>query len=82
MEPGTSSIPQPPKDDHHSKPKREIPYTGWDAPIPSKDGGAGEPDFLNKPPYHWDAAQFVAKYVSECWCGSGTFRRVSRRLLC
>jgi hypothetical protein len=65
--------PPDPAQDHHSKPKKDIPYTGWDSPVPSKDGGEGEPDFLNKPPYHWSSDAFVPKYRSECWCGAVAF---------
>jgi hypothetical protein len=44
MDGEVSQVPHPPKDDHpdpkvsgnESKP---FPYTGWDGPIPSKDGG-------------------------------------------
>lgn len=64
-----NDVPKPPPEDHHELPKSEIPYTGWDAPVPSKAGGTGEQDYMHKPPYEWRSDQFVPKYRSKCWCG-------------
>lgn len=66
-----NAIPHPPPEDHPNEnpPRtRPIPDTGWrgDPPIPSKDGGSGEKDFMKKPPYEWvsEGDKFKVKYRS------------------
>lgn len=61
-----SAIPHPPPEDEHKREDKPIPDTGWTGPLPSKDGGDGEPDFLNKPPYTWtsEGGKFVPKYTA------------------
>lgn len=66
-----STIPHPPPEDH---PKNDpvvhkpIPDTGWrgQPSLPSQQGGTGETDFMNKPPYWWksEGDKFKVKYVS------------------
>lgn len=34
-----SHIPHPPHEDRPDQERQPTPYTGWDAPVPSKDGG-------------------------------------------
>ncbi|KAI0951087.1 hypothetical protein AcW1_008222 [Taiwanofungus camphoratus] len=75
-----TSMPHPPPEDHlHNNPvvRKPIPDTGWwgQPPIPSKDGGTLERDFIHKPPYVWksEGDLFVPKYTSQCWCGNVLF---------
>ncbi|KAI0346557.1 hypothetical protein BDW22DRAFT_1322973 [Trametopsis cervina] len=70
-----STIPHPPPEDARGGHTKPIPDTGWVGPVPSRDGGDGEEDFLSKPPYGWtsEGGLFVAKYVVECWCGNVAF---------
>ncbi|GJE96560.1 hypothetical protein PsYK624_127570 [Phanerochaete sordida] len=69
-----SSTQHPPPEDHPAKSKsKPIPDTDWPGPVPSKQGGDTERDFLNKPPYNWTSDEFAPKYVSECWCGNIVF---------
>ncbi|EKM57758.1 uncharacterized protein PHACADRAFT_90575 [Phanerochaete carnosa HHB-10118-sp] len=69
-----STIPHPPPEDRHEKLRyKPTPDTGWTAPIPSRQGGDTEHDFLTKPPYSWTSDKFVPKYFSECWCGNVAF---------
>ncbi|KAI0360094.1 hypothetical protein OH77DRAFT_1509296 [Trametes cingulata] len=71
-----SEIPHPPPEDHHQvAPNKPFPYTGWDGPIPSQQGGNTEEDFMHKPPYAWKPKDdaFKAKYYSQCWCGNVAF---------
>lgn len=60
-----STIPHPPPEDT-AKEYKPTPDTGWKYPLPSKDGGDKEHDFLNKPPYTWtsEGDKFKAKYYS------------------
>ncbi|KAI0682844.1 Mss4-like protein [Cytidiella melzeri] len=69
------TIPHPPPQDQQQNKSKPIPETGWNAPVPSKDGGADEPDFMNKPPYTWksEGNKFVAAYTTQCWCGNVAF---------
>lgn len=45
-----------------------IPDTGWrgDPPVPSRDGGDGDIDFMSKPPYNWksEGGKFEPKHYS------------------
>jgi hypothetical protein len=61
-----STIPHPPPQDQERNRMKPVPDTGWKAPLPSKDGGDKEPDFLNKPPYSWksEGNKFVPKYTA------------------
>ncbi|CAO1622022.1 unnamed protein product [Sympodiomycopsis kandeliae] len=53
--------------------KVEPPKTGWNGPIPSKEGGSGEPEYMFKPPYFWHSDEFQVKWTSSCWCGKVKF---------
>ncbi|KAI0050462.1 hypothetical protein FA95DRAFT_1536246 [Auriscalpium vulgare] len=72
-----SDIPRPPPEHDPAQVdvKKDIPDTGWTGPVPSRNGGSGEGDFMNKPPYFWNSEgdKFTPKYVSECWCGNVKF---------
>ena len=71
-----STIPHPPPEDRHKREHKPIPDTGWRGQpnIPSQQGGDGENDFLNKPPYTWhsEGNLFEPKYyacVRHYWRG-------------
>ena len=53
------STPIPTQPDPGHKP---APETGWEGEVPSRNGGDGEKDFRNKPPYKWSSDKFVKKY--------------------
>lgn len=61
-----SEIHHPP--DADQKERKPVPDTGWKGPIPSADGGEGEEDYMDKPPYHWESDKFVAKYTRCVVC--------------
>ncbi|KAI0671554.1 Mss4-like protein [Trametes maxima] len=71
-----SEIPHPPPGDHRKCGRRNsFLNTGWNAPVPSRDGGSLEKDFMRKPPYGWqsEGQLFSPKYYSQCWCGNVVF---------
>ncbi|UZJ52875.1 hypothetical protein CBS101457_002195 [Exobasidium rhododendri] len=55
------------------KPKKnsdvEAPKTGWEGPIPNREGGSEE-GYLFKPPYAWSSKGdlFEATYLAACQC--------------
>jgi hypothetical protein len=51
----------------------EPPKTGWEGPVPNKDGGSEE-GYLFKPPYAWKSDKFKEDYTASCWCGKGEKR--------
>lgn len=74
------STPIPTQPDPGHKP---APETGWEGEVPSRNGGDGEKDFLNKPPYRWTSDKFVKKYErcahgrSSLVCGSPLLQRTA-----
>ncbi|KAH9940995.1 Mss4-like protein [Amylocystis lapponica] len=72
------TIPHPPPEDHAEPTRLKAhPDTGWrgQPPIPSREGGKGDPNFLHKPPYTWksEGDLFKPKYTTQCWCGNVSF---------
>lgn len=56
-----SNVPHPPPEDNQEH--KAFPDTGWRGTpkIPSQDGGDGEQDFMNKPPYSWKSENDIFK---------------------